>query len=326
MDKPSHSILVCTFIFVGAFLLLQIPTTPTATAPSRSFSCGESVPIDEVFRAIYHRQFIPNPESEPIVPLTESDARRRESAHIRLPPQSHSLQWSHTYFHSMVLPRQFLKSPLVDRLLVVTDNADRPRAVYCPVFGTMHEALRAHLGTRYTLRPLWQFSIRDRERLLTTSEIFRFLFVENPVRRLQHIFQNATDQGLNSESYRNFLSQVRGVPLAKDERIMQLLTPKFFLAFLSRLPVLTHTFASQSDSCGYSVIQYHLAGHVESFSEHIMYVNRNLSLPGGTFHTATGTHHRALPPEWMEKRLLSRIAKLYADDFRHFGYSTEDLA
>lgn len=325
MDKSYRSVLLYIFVFVCSFVLLQEPSPPAAASLSRSFSCGESVPIDEVILAIYRRQFISNPESQSIVPLTDSDARRRETAHIHPPTQPHPLQWSHTDFGSLSLPRQLLNSPLVDRLLAVTDKADRPTAVYCPVAGTEHEALRAHLSARYTLRPLRQFSIRDRERLLTNSNIFRFLFVENPVRRLHHIFQNATDKGLNSEGYRNFVSQVRGVPLARDERIMQLLTPKFFLAFLSRLPVLTQSFASQSDSCGYSVIQYHLAGHVDSFTEHIAHVNRKLSLPGGTFHTATGIRHRQLPPEWMEKRLLSRIAKLYADDFRHFGYATEDL-
>ncbi|CAN8066560.1 unnamed protein product [Agarophyton chilense] len=305
-----------------AFSLLILFTIATRQQQPQTYSCGDRVPIEEVLRGIHRLQASEQPENEALVLLNQVDQRRKEQIHSTMPFIPYVLHWQSADLLSgpMLLPRSLLTSSLVNRLLVLVDQNHGPIGLYCSVPGNWDIAIHHHLANNYILRPLSQFSIRDRERLLYSPNVYRFLFVRHPLTRLRIMYQNATKHGPDSEAYRSFVSRVRGIPLRENDRVLQVLTPRFFVTFLSRLPILPAEFVSQTELCGRSVIKYHLAGHVESFGRNIVQLNRRLALGGGTFTDLSSLDDSIMHEEWSDKRLRLHVAKLYAEDFRNFGF------
>lgn len=197
---------------------------------------------------------------------TEDDATNSRAAFAGLLQQ---LLLNHQDEGAMSFERSFLVSSVVDRILVLPNH----RALFCPIPGSASSSLTQFAENTENAVPgqlpkLADFSIRDREKLLRDSSIFRYVFVRHPFSRSASTFAKGVQSGdLDSDSYRAFMGLVRGHNLTSREREIQKLSLLFYLTFVSkqRRENLPEIFIPQVHLCGIGTIDYTLIGRLESF-------------------------------------------------------------
>lgn len=225
---------------------------------------------------------------------------------------------------ALSVPRHLLQSPTLDRMLVSPSH----RILFCPIPGAADRHLTQLLSRLCgPLYPMTAFASRDRERLLMNKDVFRFTFVVHPFTRLlATYFRGARSPGgVNGPAYREFMTRVRGVPLAEGQHDMEIISFQFFLTYLARQE--THQihpdFQSQTDLCGIREINYTFIGKTELFERDV-----------ATFHTRIGAKanhvfadpvlHEAIQqtaPTFQNHRFRSKALHLYNIDFEILPYS-----
>lgn len=323
------------------------------------FTAGERVSLIDFFAADVRRARRGEPRlaNQPILALTEAETRRRR-AQIR---DSNSFKHSSTngvtdvlaqpqraislepdywrgedmlYQSALSIERTTLLSSAMDRILV----ARGMRAMFCPmphVADTLLTDFLAHAEKEHggKLERLSSFSLRDRERFLTSKDIFRFAFVRHPFTRASATYHTGVESGnLESKEYRQFMGLVRGAPLSEHERELQRLSTLFYLTFLGRQPSesLDETFQPQVALCNIGSIEYQILGHIESFDADIATVAEmlNINTPEQPMSVALETLESNAGEIAATSKEMFRVAKfrnkatkLYAEDFAKLDYS-----
>lgn len=328
------------------------------------FSTGERVSLIDFFAADVRRARRGEPRlaNQPVLTLTEVESRRRRFQSRELtvgkhggitgavdvssrPQDAISLPLSYwrgmdgQYNSAMSIERSTLLSPTMDRILVARAH----RALFCPIPGVAEKIItdfleksERHLDGK--LEKLSSFSLRDRERYLTSKDIFRFAFVRHPFNRAAATYHQGINSGdLDSVEYRDFMGRVRGKRLNEHERELQRLTTLFYLTFLGRQPpeTLNETFRPQVNLCSVTTIDYQLLGRLESLDADIATVAEMLNIEPPTqpmsallegsesnIKDVADTTHEL----FRSTKYRTKATKLYAIDFEKLGYSAVDPA
>jgi Sulfotransferase family len=317
------------------------------------FSIGDRVPLvdflaAEVRRAKHGRRRVPH---DPVVSLSDADVRRRhwklrsdgaasgdvsgsdsvDAARLAaITPVDHQY-WQRKdvdQYSSMAIERSLLVASVMRRLLVLRKH----RAVFCPVLGVASGALVDFLeqaeGVGHgSLPTLADFSLRDRERFLTSDTVFRFVFVRHPFMRAAAAYNKGISSGdLDSEGYRSFMGIVRGRPLGEQERELQRLSMLFFLTFLGKQDPahLDDRFAPQTQLCGIGLVDYHFIGRLETLGIDIVTAARSLNIDSPMLRKSASdkrinTTKTAIETFAVSKH-RSKAAKLYAADLTALNY------
>lgn len=340
-DLPAHrdalfasaAMFSCRFttVFVGLFLLRihywLSPSTFERVPVTCTSSIGHRVPLPLAIIAARRRARY---SQAALIPLTLSDARRRLTP--QRPPSTRSIPLSWPYPDSpspQLVPRTLLTSPLTQRLL----GSSHARFLYCPIPGAAAGSLTTHLSKAIggPLLPLSAFSLRDRERLLSRADVFRFVFVAHPFTRALAAYYRGTrsPEGINSAGYRQFMGHVRGRPLTDQEHEVSVVSLQFYFTFLARQDAHTlhEEFKSQSSLCRLGTFTYDLVGRVEDLAADVQRLDKRLGL--GRAVVQADSFFRDAEADattiFRNPRFRSRVTKLYADDLSHFGYSPTDF-
>lgn len=307
------------FLLLGTVLIFAPhPSSIPSFQPSASrFEIGEPIDPPTTVHLSRHRAPL-----SPLAPLTpRSHLQRPHPTPPPPPPPPLALPWAnYSASDAHPLPRSLLVSPFMSRLLVSPAHA----FLFCPLFHSHHHSLLSHLPA--PLFPLSSFSLRDRDRLLSSPTILRFLFVRHPLSHLLFIYLNATSSPLSSSSYHTFMSKLRQSPIPQNAHELQKVSFPFLLTFLSRQgPENAHPlFQSQTRLCGYGQVAYAFVGTVENFRHHVADLDHRLQF--------TTTRALATPDQLTDKsveearrvfqsrRLMNKAVKFYADDFKNFHY------
>lgn len=220
------------------------------------------------------------------------------------------------------------------RILVATAS----RAVFCPVPGVADGVVRflerAEGVAPGALRSLASFSVRDRERFLTSSDVLRFVFVRHPFVRVAASYTDGVQgRELSSPEYRAFMGRVRGKKLTDTEHELQKLSMLFFLTFLGRQRIgeLDDEFLPQVDVCAIDgTINYDMVLRQENFEDDMLKLAQLISIDTSVVDipTAAGRDISQDLPEFENAMDLfsspkhrTKAAKLYGSDLTKLGYS-----
>jgi Sulfotransferase family len=314
------------------------------------FSIGERVPLVEFLAAEVRRarnadQRLPH---DAVITLTKSDMHRRhwrpktdgavlnsaDIADADRPLDTALLAPNYwrgkdaEYNDGMMVHRSVLHSSVMKRLVV----SRKHRTVFCPIFGVASSSLlefleRADGSAPGSLPSLANFSVRDRERFLSSRDVFRFVIVRHPYMRAVATYNQGIASGdLDSPEYRHFMGLVRGKPLRENERELQKLSMLFFLTFLSKQhsTQLDEQFLSQTELCGIGSINYDLIGRLESLkadvarAANIMKVSF-VSLNAIPIDGRRNTTETAIET-FASSKHRSKAAKLYSADLTTLNY------
>jgi Sulfotransferase family len=270
------------------------------------FSTGERVSLvdflaAEVRRARRGEQRL---VTQPVLALTEVEMRRRRlktqrgtgptasseadgdggyvPANVTPVEQGYWRGKDGKYDSALGVERSTLRSPIMRRILVAASR----RALFCPIQGVADGVLtdfieRAEGAVAGSLQTLASFSLRDRERFLTSKDIFRFVFVRHPFLRAASTHADGVgNRDLDSDEYRHFMGLVRGRPLSEHEHELQRMSMLFYLTFLGGQPSgrLDDRFLPQVDLCGIGRIDYELVGKLGTFEKDISTVAEKLGI------------------------------------------------
>jgi hypothetical protein len=228
---------------------------------------------------------------------------------------------------NLAVERKLLRSPIMKRILV----AERRRIVFCPISnvasGTLTAIIEKAEGvTPGSLPSLSDFSLRDRERLLTKTDIYRFTFVRHPFLRALAAYDRGVSSGtLDSVAYRLFTGLVRGRSLRDEEHELQILPLVFYLSYISqqKRENLDELFLPQVDVCGIGSIEYNMVGRLERFEDDIRLVQNHLNLTNFIVPPARqNSKALALAPDiFLVHKHRAKAAKLYKDDLAVLDYN-----
>lgn len=172
---------------------------------------------------------------------------------------------------------------------------------------------------------LSDYALRDRERFLGRPDVFRFVFVRDPLARIASAFlqgRAAADE-LDGQAYRTFMARVRGQPLKKGEREVQPVSFLFFLTFLAAQETenLWEGFAPQTGLCGLRRINYTFLGRLERFEADVDALERALGplrpLNPPMFESNASTTFGNM---FATRKRRMKAAKLVEEDSRLLGY------
>lgn len=229
---------------------------------------------------------------------------------------------------TLSIPRNALEAPVLSRIAVFP----RLGLVFCPVPGVASESLISALSAVEGITEipnLGSYAPRDAERFLTRSEVVRALFVRHPFTRALSTFYRgrafADRHGLEHPSYRNFMSMVRGHPLATDDHELEPVNLLFFLTFIAsqRKEQLWEPLRPVKDLCGLGIIDYGFVGRFESLDKHLKQLSNRLGVK-------IALPPRPLPPtnasETVREMFGTRsrrdkAAKLYKEDLDLLDYN-----
>lgn len=267
--------------------------------------------------------------------LVGYDSHLRPSKKIFSTPPPQPLCWRFNEHNgsltgsAMSVPRGILTSPLVHRLDVIlspprsSGEHPVPKAITCRIVGAIKNPLAKFLESEHILRPLTNFSIRDRERILTHNSIFRFLFVRHPLTRLAHIHKVYTRDAPSGKVYRGYMEKVRGLRLTEGEHEVATISLQFALMFLMRRQSgldssKVDELSSQAEFCGVGIVKWDYVGKVEDMLHGISTIRRRLEVKAA-FHSL-GDEGSVGGANKFERRVRMRASRLYAKDMRAFHY------
>lgn len=221
------------------------------------------------------------------------------------------------------IPRHQLTSPTTTRLLALASDCHSTpliHAIYCPVPGAAQFAITSHLRAKHCVLPLSQLALRDRERALVRTSVFRFTFARHPFLRALSAYRRGIRPditgGLRGTTNRTFAGRVSGTPLPF----------RFFLAFLSRrvLPadVPPDELSSQTSACDPRRMHFHFVGDVDKLVEGLHVVNARLGIHSTILplHNSSGAL-AAAHEIFGNARVRRKAARLFHDDLLAFGFS-----
>lgn len=359
-------------IVVGIFVLfLPLEKSPDSMSGPREepivrtrgahhvFSTGERVSLVDFLAAEVRRARKRENRlaSHPILDLTEVEMRRvREKARQAAEQDARLVEsdiagtstnnvWSlepgywrgkdDVYEAALSIERSTLNLPVMNRILVATKS----RTIFCPIPGVADKMIIQFLENAEQIRPgslrsLASFSIRDRERFLTSGDIFRFVFVRHPFVRVAQAYTNGVEgRELESPEYRDFMGRVRGRTLTESEHELQKLSILFFLTFLGRQKPaeLDTQFLPQVDICAIDgKINYDMVFRHENLREDIAKMAETLGvdtskmrIPGKTGEAVSqdGPFFDSAMAMFSNSKHRAKVTKLYSADLTKLEYS-----
>jgi len=180
------------------------------------------------------------------------------------------------------------------------------------------------------------YSIRDRERILTDAEVVRVALVRNPISRLVSMYlENIAAAEFDSTEYRDFVGKVRGKALEANEKEIQKMSFALFVMHLSKLSAGIFQgglFESQVSTCGLEMLDYDGIVRYEdlhSESELLAFLRKvRLERFRDRFPDLNSSAIEA-QVQWASEseslaanaKTSSRLAKTYANDFSILGYA-----
>ncbi len=231
---------------------------------------------------------------------------------------------------TLSVPRNALQAPVLSRIKVFP----RLGLVFCPVPGVASRSLLSSLSAVEGIThipTLGSYAPRDAERLLARSEVIRALFVRHPYTRALSTFYRgrayADRYGLEHPKYREFMSMVRGHPLAAEDHELEPVNLLFFLTFISGQSKehLWEPLRPVKDLCGLGTIEYGFVGRLERVDKHLEELSRRLgvriSLPSPPFPPSNASETVRQMFESRSRR--DKAAKVYKEDLDLLDYNPQ---
>lgn len=248
-------------------------------------------------------------------------------------------------------------SKLTHRLYVLCEpnaqNSLQVKALFCAIEGLCKSSLLKHFETPLLqLHKLSSFSLRDRERILsssTSSSIFRFAFVQHPFARSFQLFHNVTNHRNPhyTSSYGEFMARLRKLPYRPSDRELNTISYRMFLALLNRrrqleqldahrlpLPFVyderdherdderDDIFEDQATICSIPFVEYSFIANMETFARDLHFVHQRLGFrSSSTPHCPLTEVSTSLHQTFSDSTIRHKATRLFQKDLNNFQYA-----